>query len=114
MSTRRHLSCLVAVVCFTAASGSLTSVSAVPIPVSGPVAGSGDGLKARWVNTDFRPHSVSDTLAALALGSGDMGYVGEVNEVVSYIDYSDGCPGCAGFSPATTRLDPLSAMGDDD
>jgi hypothetical protein len=79
---------------------------AVPTPISGPLAGPGDGLNARWVNTDFSPHSSTDAANAVALQPGDPGYVGEVNEIVPYIDHTDGC--CTGFFSATDTLDPLT------
>jgi hypothetical protein len=80
---------------------------AVPIPVSGPVAGPGNGLNVRWVNTDFSPHSVTEAIAALALSPGNPGYVGEVTGIAPYIDHSDGCAGCEGFVPGSLA-DPFS------
>jgi PA14 domain len=72
--------------------GALITVNAFAVPAAiGPAeSGPGDGLRARWVNTDFSPHSIADTVSALALGPGDAGYVGEAIGITPWIDYEDG------------------------
>jgi PA14 domain/PEP-CTERM motif len=72
--------------------GALASSAAyaIPSPIGPAEPGAGDGLKVRWVNTDFSPHSVADVIAALALGPGDPGYVGEVAGITPVIDFEDG------------------------
>ena len=65
--------------------------SAVPVPVSGPVAGPGDGLNLRAVR--FSPsviHTLLGAEVALGWGPGDPNYVSEVNGVASRIDMADG------------------------
>ncbi|HMW69161.1 MAG TPA: PA14 domain-containing protein [Nitrosomonas sp.] len=68
----------------------LVDVTAAPVPVGPALMGSGDGLKMRWVNTDFSPHSITDAAQALNLRPGDVGYVGEVSGVTKVIDFEDG------------------------
>ena len=66
-------------------------VSAVPVPVSGPLAGPGNGLNFRAVQ--FSPsivHNIAQAEAALALNPGDPNYVGELNSSVNHIDVADG------------------------
>ena len=68
----------------------LSELAATPTPIGPAINGDGDGLKMRWVNTDFSPHSIANTLQALSLKPGDAGYVGEVNGVTKVIDFEDG------------------------
>ena len=78
---------------------------ATPIPISGPVSGTGDGLNSRWVNTTFAPHNVDNAIYALSLGPGDAEYLEEVNQIAPYIDYAD--RDTQGLIPGYT-MDPLS------
>lgn len=69
----------------------LVLASAVPVPVSGPVAGPGDGLNLRAVQ--FTPsvvHNIAGAEAALGLAPGDPFYIGEVNGSANHIDMADG------------------------
>lgn len=67
---------------------------AVPTPVSGPLAGSGDGLNSRWVsinpNVVSTPHSIAGAEAVLALNSGDPGVTSFFQGVVPNVDHNDG------------------------
>ncbi len=80
-------------------------VYATPIGVGGPIDGPGDGLNARWIDTNWAPQNADNALSALSLGSGDAGYVAEVNQVVSAIDFADS--NLQG-SVAGYTIDPLS------
>ena len=76
----------------------------------------GNGLNARFVQTDptvFDPHSVTDAMALLAQGPAHPGYVGEVNQTAPYIDFRDTNAGLTGYSPSTDIVDPLGAQGID-
>ncbi len=68
----------------------LSDLAATPTPIGPAINGDGDGLKMRWVNTDFSPHSIANTLQALNLKPGDTGYVSEVNGVTKVVDFEDG------------------------
>ncbi len=81
---------------------------ALPTPVGAVEAGTGDGLNARWVNTDFSPHSVTEAVAALALAPGDAGYVSEVTGIAARIDFEDGDYGGELFNGGESPL-PLGA-----
>lgn len=67
---------------------------AVPTPVSGPLAGSGDGLNSRWVsinpNVVSTPHSIAGAEAVLALNSGDPGVTSFFQGVVPNVNHNDG------------------------
>ena len=75
----------------SAAFAAASIVSAVPVPVSGPVAGSGDGLNVRMVQYNSSlVHSIAAAETALALSPGDAEHASEVNDIVNHIDIADG------------------------
>jgi hypothetical protein len=94
MASKKHLSLGFALV--TAGIG----LQAAPTPVSGPLAGTGDGLNSKWVQVDFsiNPNSLAEAKSVLNLGSGDLGYITTSLFVAPQVDYADGL-GYGGVTP---------------
>lgn len=74
------------------------AVALTPVPVSGPIAGVGDGLSALWVGTTEAndPNSTADAEALLALPPGHSDVEFWLEEMRPNIDLSDGTAGGAG------------------
>lgn len=80
--------------------GSAAFLHAAPVPIGGPIAGSGNGLNSKWVQVDFsiNPNSLAEAKTVLNLGPGDAGYLGTSLFVAPRIDYADG-NGYGGVTP---------------
>ncbi|MBI5619220.1 MAG: VPLPA-CTERM sorting domain-containing protein [Gammaproteobacteria bacterium] len=104
-----------AALALAALSGLAANAAALEIlPDAGPaVSFDGDGLIARFVQTDpnvFNPHSVADAIAVLTQG---LGAVSEIAQLAPYVDFRDTNDGFGGASPGTDIVDPLAVQGFD-
>lgn len=91
---------------------------AVPTPISPPLAYPGTGLSSHWVQVTpaFKPDTIAEALATLALGPGDPGFVQAFDLEVDVINFGGNAPvpQFAGTPPVVNNpVDAASGPGTD-